>query len=172
MKLFYTTFIILFFNFGHTYAQEIEWISFETAIERNKEIPKQILIDVYTDWCGYCKKMDKSTYENPLIVNYISTNFHAVKLNAEQKEDIHYNGKTFKFMPQGRNGVNEFAIALLNGKMSYPSTVFMNEKGEFLNKVPGYLNSKTMEKLLVYLGEKKYLSEEWDAFSQNFKSKL
>ena len=40
---------------------KIKWISIEEAEKLNKENPKKIMIDVYTDWCGWCKKMDKDT---------------------------------------------------------------------------------------------------------------
>ena len=54
---------------------EINWLSFEEAIEKNKENPKPILVDLYTDWCGWCKKMDKTTYKNEVIVKFINDNY-------------------------------------------------------------------------------------------------
>ena len=74
----------------------------DRMIELNKTNPKPILIDVYTDWCGFCKKMDKETYANNVIANYINEHFYAIKLNGEGKEDIKYKGHTYKFKQQGR----------------------------------------------------------------------
>ena len=153
-------------------AQKIHWISFEKAIELNKTNEKKILVDVYTDWCGYCKKMDRETYKNAKIIEYINKNFHAVKLNAEQKENIEFQGKTFKFINQGRRGYHEFAAYILNGKMSYPSTVFFGSNEEYLDKIPGYLQPPLMEKILVFLGEDKFKTQEWNTFEKQFKSKL
>ena len=156
----------------HTNAQEVKWLSFEKAIELNKTNPKPILIDVYTDWCGWCKKMDKVTYTNEVIVSYINTYFYAVKMDGEGKEDIKYKDYTFTFKKEGRTKYHELAAVLMNGKLSYPTTLFMNEKNELIDRVPGYLEPVMFEKLLVFFNEKKYENGSWNAFDKSFKSKL
>lgn len=171
MKKFSLLFIVFAFSF-QSIAQEIKWLSFEEAISKNKENPKQILIDVYTDWCGYCKKMDRDTYENLEIISLINQNYYPVKLDAEQKETITYNGKEFKYVAQGRKGYHEFAAALLQGNMSYPNTVFLDKNEQLIEKIPGYLTPQIIEPILVYLGEEKYLEEPWDEFQKNFISNL
>ncbi|MGY5354415.1 thioredoxin family protein [Wenyingzhuangia sp. IMCC45467] len=158
--------------FANPEPKTIKWISFEKAIELSKTTPKPILIDVYTDWCTWCHKMDASTYNQEVIVDYINEHFYAVKLNAEQKEDITYKDHTFKFVPSGRRGTHEFAASLLNGKMSYPSTVFLNKNQELIQAIPGYLQTPIMEKLINYMGEEIYLNKEWEVFDKEFKSKI
>jgi thioredoxin-related protein len=166
--------ILLFLLSFQSYAQDsnINWVTFEQAVELNKETPKPFLIDIYTDWCGWCKRMDQTTYENDILVQYINKNFHAVKLDGEQKEDITFKDYTFKFKPNGRRGYNEFAAVLLNGKLSYPTTVFMNKELELLDRVPGYLNEKIMEQVTSYFADEKYKTEKWEDFVKNFKSSL
>lgn len=151
---------------------EVNWISIEQAMELNEKAPKPLLIDVYTDWCGWCKKMDKTTYQNSFLVNYINDNFYAVKLDGEGKKDIVYKDHTFKFKAEGRRGYNEFAAVLLNGKLSYPTTVFLNSKMELLDRVPGYLNEQIMEKVTAFFATEKYKTEKWDDFVKGFKSSL
>ncbi|MBP9152977.1 MAG: DUF255 domain-containing protein, partial [Flavobacteriales bacterium] len=68
--------------------EEIKWVSLEEADALRRTEPRKILIDVYTDWCGWCKKMDASTFKDPKVVAYINANYYAVKLDAEQKEPI------------------------------------------------------------------------------------
>lgn len=158
--------------FANPEPKTINWISFEKAIELNKTNPKPILIDVYTDWCTWCHKMDASTYNEEVIVDYINENFYAVKLDAEQKEDIIFNDHTFKFVANGRRGTHQLAASLLNGKMSYPSTVFLNKNQEMVQAIPGYLQAPIMEKLINYMGKEIYLNKEWDTFDKEFKSKI
>ena len=166
--------ILLFLCSLQSFAQEpeVNWVTFEQAVELNKKTPKPFLIDIYTDWCGWCKRMDKTTYQNEILVQYINKNFHAVKLDGEQKEDITFKDYTFKFKPSGRRGYNEFAAVLLNGKLSYPTTVFMNKEMELLDRVPGYLNEKIMEQVTSYFADEKYKTEKWEDFVKNFKSSL
>lgn len=162
-------FLVPFFIKGQ---EKINWISFEKAISLNKNNPKPILIDIYTNWCGYCKKMDIETYSNKTIIDYINDNFYAVKLNGEGKEDITYKGYTFKYKEQGRSSFHELSAALMEGKLSYPTTIFMNEKEELLQKIPGYLTTTRFEKILSYFATKAYSDKTWEEFEKNFKSNL
>ena len=154
-------------------AQEsVKWLYFEEAITLNKENPKPILVDVYTDWCGYCKKMDLNTYANKTISDYINKNFYAVKLDGEEKKDIIFNDHTFKFQKQGRRGYHQLPATLMDGKLSYPTTIILSKDEKVLDKIPGYLDKKTMEKVLVFFSKEHYKTKKWKDFEKDFKSKL
>ncbi|WGH75361.1 DUF255 domain-containing protein [Tenacibaculum tangerinum] len=165
--------ILSFISFGIEAQQnKIQWLSFEEAIELNEKNPKPILVDIYTDWCGWCKRMDKTTYSNKVIVDYVNTHYYPVKLNGEEKEDITFKGKTFTYKENGRRGYHELAASIMKGKMSYPTTIFLNEKIQLLQNVPGYVDAKKFEKIIAYFNEKHYKKTPWKEFEQNFKSAM
>lgn len=135
---------------------KVNWITIEEAAALAEQDGKKILVDVYTDWCGWCKRMDKATYENPEIVEILNANFHAVKFNAEQKEDVTIKGQSYKYVANGRRGYHELAARLLSGKLSYPSTVFLNSDFSMLYNVPGYREPKEFSTILGYTQEEGY----------------
>src|SRR5450432_2145217 len=73
----------------------VHWMTFEQAVQKNKTEKRRIFIDVFTDWCGWCKVMDKETFNEPQVAKLLNEKFYAVKFNAEQTEDVVFNGTTF-----------------------------------------------------------------------------
>ena len=145
-----------------TEKQKINWITIEKADELRRTEPRKVLIDVYTDWCGWCKKMDASTFSDPKVVAYINAYYYAVKLDAEQREPITLGGKTYEYVPNGRRGYHEIANELLQGKMSYPTTVFLDESMNMIQPVSGYLDVETIQPILEYLAENAYKETPWE----------
>jgi thioredoxin-related protein len=118
---------------------KLKWITIEEAVKiANGNNKKKFLVDVYTDWCGWCKVMDQKTFTDPELIKYLNENFYAVKFNAEQKEPIMFKGTQFDWQPSKRGGVNSLAVALLNGRLSYPSLVYLNANLDPIVVSPGY----------------------------------
>ncbi len=151
---------------------KVNWITFEEAIKLHENKPKKLLIDLYTDWCGWCKVMDRETYSNQIIADYINQNFYAVKFDGEQKEPVEFKGTTFNFVPSGRRGYHELAAALTRNKLSYPTTVFMDEELRILQAMAGYLKPNQMEPIVEYMGGGHYEKTPWTDFQKNYKSSL
>lgn len=147
-------------------AQEVQWLTWAEAakLASTDKNPKKIFIDVYTDWCGWCKKMDKDTFQNAEVAAYMGENFYMVKLNGEGKEPIEYKGKTYTFVPQGRNGYHEFAATMMQGRLSYPTTIFLDEKMNMLSPVPGYQKPKPFLNIAKYFGDNIYKEKDWKAY--------
>ncbi|WP_246865783.1 thioredoxin family protein [Croceivirga thetidis] len=161
------TFSLLLLFSASIAAQEINWISFEEAVtEAQKEgNTKKIFVDVYTDWCGWCKKMDKDTFQNPEVAAYMQENFLMVKFNAEGKEPIEFDGRTFEYVPSGRRGYHQLALALLKGRLSYPTVVFLDEEMKMLSPVPGYQKVDPFMQIARYFGENIYKEQDWKSYS-------
>ncbi|GGW26947.1 thioredoxin family protein [Arenibacter certesii] len=152
-------------------AQTVEWMSWEEAVKlaETDKNPKKIFVDVYTDWCGWCKKMDKDTFQDPKVAEYMSQKYYMVKLDGEQKDPIEYKGQTFKFVASGKSGYHEFAAALMQGKLSYPTTIFLDEKVNMLSPVPGYQKPEPFLKIAKYFGEDIHKEKDWQAYSNETK---
>ena len=131
---------------------------------------------MYTDWCGWCKRMDRDVYGKKPIVDYLNKKFYAVKFNAEKyKEDIEFQGKVFKFVPPpqgGRNGIHELAYALMDQKASYPTTVFIDEELRPLQAIPGYQKAPFFDTILNFIGEDNYKKTPWQEFEKSYQSPL
>jgi len=154
---------------SNTAAPAIKWYSIEEAVALNAKEPRKIFIDVYTDWCGWCKRMDASTFRDPVVVNYMNEHYYAVKLDAETKKEITLG--TQKFVnpnPEGTRSTHQLAATLLDGKMSYPSYVFLNEKNEKLTVVKGYMQTPSFEPIIKYFGTNAYLTQDYESYQASF----
>ncbi len=150
--------------------EEIHWYTFQQAFDMNKKNPKKIFIDVYTDWCGWCKKMEASTFKDATIVALMNKYYYAVKLNAEMKDTVKMDSVRFVNLNPGVKGAtHQLASALLGNKMAYPTLVLLNEKFAMLSQpIPGFKDAESLEPILVFLGEELYTKESWDDFSKNY----
>jgi len=144
--------------------EEIKWYTIEEAFQLSAQEPRILVIDVYTDWCGWCKRMDAATFSNPEIAAVLNTHFYPVKLNAEGKEDIVIGGNTYKFVDNGRRGYHELAAVVTKGRLSYPTIACVDDRGRVLDPAPGYQDSERFMEFLNYYRDKAYETQTLQEF--------
>ena len=165
-KTFYISFLLIAVNTFISAQSVIKWYSIEEAIVLNKETPRKIVLDIYTDWCGWCKKMDNTTFKDPILSTYLNDNFYPVKFNAEYKADILFNGKTYRYIKKGKRGYHELASFLLHGKLSYPSFVFLEESLEVIQPISSYIEAQKFLMISTYFSENKHKTIPWTKFAK------
>lgn len=171
MKLLKPIIVIVFLtlkSFSQSEEGLVKWLTLKEAQELNKKQPKPLLVDVYTDWCGWCKHMMKTTYSNPNIAGYINQYYYPVKFNAETKDTIEYNGKIYKPTSPNPKTPHELAIKFLGTSLSYPSTIFISNNFEFNLLSQGFLEDKKIEPLLIFTVENVYKSATYEDFAAQF----
>lgn len=157
---------------GQEETQKIQWMSWEEAVEKSRTEPKKVMLDVYTSWCVWCKRMDSSTLQEPAIVEYINEHYYPVKLNAEYREEITYEDKVYRFVRSGRNGYHELAAELLNGRLSFPTIVFMDENLEIIQSIAGYKTPAQFMRIVTYFGNDRHITTPWSTYKKSFVPKM
>jgi uncharacterized protein YyaL (SSP411 family) len=158
--------LLISFSFLNPPKEKVQWMSFAEMQAAYAIQPRPILVDLYTDWCGWCKVMEKSTYGNEKVAAYINQNYYAVKFNAESKEAIDFNGKKYEYNASMKT--NDLALHLSFGDRSYPNTVFLGSLTDRPAPLAGYLKPKELEGPLRYFAERKG-EETFVEFNQKMK---
>ena len=167
--------VLLTFGISSVFAQvdkkssdDIQWMTWTEVEKALKKEKRKVLIDVYTEWCGYCKKMDKTTFKDKGIIKYINENYYAVKFDAETKETITLDGKKYKYVKGGRRGYNQLAADLLKGRLSYPTIVFLNDDLSLIQPIPGFLNAEKMEIIITYFADNNHKKTPWTRYEKSY----
>ncbi len=146
--------------------KEIEWLSIAEVEQRMKTEPRKVYVDIYTDWCGWCKVMEKKTFTHPKLIEYLNNNYYCIRFNAEAKDTIVFNGKKYGFYAGSKT--NELAVEWMQHKLSYPSSIFMEENFKNPQPVPGYLEVPSIEMILKYFGGNHHKKTPWEKYKNDF----
>ena len=151
----------------------IHWYTLEEAQKLSDANPRKIFLDISTSWCGWCKTMDANTFHNPTIAKYMNDTYYCVKFDAETRDTVVFNGQKFwNRGPVGQRSANDFAITVLQGRLSYPSFAFITKDRMSFTIMQGYMSPEAFEPYLHYYGEEKEKTMTYDAFLKVFKSQL
>jgi thioredoxin-related protein len=148
--------------------ETLKWYTIEEAEKMVRIKPKKILIDVFTDWCSWCKKMDASTFNNPVIAAYIKENFYPVKFNAETTDTINFRGAKYINLIHNGKTTHPLAISLLEWRLSYPTIVYLMENLDYIGPIPGYQTAGQFEATLTYIAQEKFRTMSLEEFQKTF----
>jgi thioredoxin-related protein len=142
---------------NHLNDREFDYFTMANAQKLAESNDKKIIVDVYTDWCTFCKKLENEVYPDDRIGEVVNEYFYVVRVNAESDEPLIFNGRKIT--------MSEFAKLL--GVSTYPSTVFIDKKGTTIGQQSGFMEVEVFEKLLAYVGSSAYRTMQFDEFSVN-----
>jgi len=152
---------------------EIQWLTLSQAMDSVKVKPKKVLVDFYTDWCGWCKQMDAKTFKDLQVAKYVNEKYYAVKFNAEKEGPIIIGDSvyTIQLSSTSKRTAHPIAQQMMNGKMSYPTIVYLDENLSILSSVPGYMSPVDIEPVLLFFGDNHYQKQSWEDYQVDFKNK-
>jgi thioredoxin-related protein len=170
------TFAIMGVSQHRSLIPPVQWYSFEDALMLNAEraaygLPtKKIFVDVYTDWCGWCKRMDATTFSHPVIAEKLNGNWIPVKIDAERTDTVVINGQMFvNENATASRSSHQLAQVLLNGQMGYPSYALIDETGRPIQVIQGYQSAPQFEMMLDFFSSNAYRTTDWEEFQKTFK---
>jgi thioredoxin-related protein len=138
-------------------AGAAEWKNWNAGMKAAQASGRYVLVDVYTDWCGWCRRMDRDVYARAEVDRYLSSHFVTVKLNAESGELATHKGRNYS----ARSLAASFDVS------GYPTTIFLTPEGDRLVNVPGYIEPERFLLLLRYIGDGHMArNESWEEFSR------
>ncbi len=138
---------LLFLFMSSLDANDATWMEFETGIEKAAKENKHSLIDFYTDWCHWCKVMDEKTFQEKSVSSYLGERFISVRIDAEnEKKSVHFRGKTYTY-PE---------LTRAFGVTGFPSLAFLNQEGELVTIIPGYVPAEEFLVILKYIDQRCY----------------
>ncbi|MBU0987134.1 MAG: thioredoxin family protein [Proteobacteria bacterium] len=110
-------------------AESIKWYRYDIGIDLAAAQKKKILVYFYTQWCPYCKKMDREVFSDPAVISFLNENFISIKVDMDKQKKL--------------------AVAF--NVRGVPANWFLSDKGEKIGNIPGYVRTDMFMKLLKYV---------------------
>lgn len=158
---------------GFVHAQGVKWQAIETAAKAENS-SKLYFIDFYTNWCGWCKRMDRDTFSDSIVASILNKYYIPVKFNAEGSSQFEWNNRSFNKGQSinGRPATHTFVSYVLGNKIGYPSFAIFNAEKQLLQVIPGYVKADEFAQILWYFSSGAYTRYPYERYQQQFEKSI
>lgn len=157
---------------GQGKEEVIQWLSWEEAQVKQEHEKRPVFLSIFTTWCGWCSRMEETTFHESAIARYINEKFYPVKFNAERKEELNFRNQTYGLIKLGKKEYHRLAAEWLGGRMSFPTLVFLDTESNLIQAIPGYRSAKELEVIATYFGSGEYRNTPWSVYEKNYQPVL
>ncbi len=137
------------------------WLVYHEGVEKAKAENKYIMVNFYTDWCTFCKKLDKEVYTQEAVKRRLRNSYVAVKVNAESSKKVNFMGKE----------ITSRELAKAFNVRGYPTIWFLDAQGEPVTAIPGFLEADKFAMVLDYISGSHYKTTEFADFAKKYTAK-
>lgn len=120
----------------------ITWYGYDEGMAMGKQSGKKILLHFYADWCTYCKKMNREVFSKGDSADYINQNFVPIRVNSDKEKQL-----AASYRVRG-----------------LPTTWFLDQNGERIMSLPGYIPKKMFMVYLKFIQTESYRNMSFSAF--------
>ena len=141
----------------------VVWLNYEEGLKKGKLENKSIFVDFYTNWCGWCKKLDKDVYADSSVKIILARHFITVKTNAESSRRF--------TLDDGKEYTDASLAREVFGVQGYPALWFLTATGEKLTYIPGYVPKEKFVNILTFISSKAYQTKKFEDYEKELAAK-
>ncbi len=133
---------------------DLKWKKFDEGVIEAKKTKKKILLNVYADWCKWCKKLDAEVYTDPKVASYLNKYYILIKVNGESNDKVTHKNQR----------MTEEQLSRVFGVTGFPTIIFLDHNAEVIDKLSGFVAADRFLPIIQYIGEDYYKKMKWDEF--------
>jgi len=146
-------------------APELDWLKLDAALKTADREGKHIMVDVYTDWCTWCKKLDRDTYGDPAVRQVLAESYISVKLKGDSDAPLNVKGQPKKegdrtmvqFVPTEQPVTTERQLTRGAFRVTgFPTIMFLAADGKVITSLPGYKDAVAFRNILNFIKDDLY----------------
>ncbi len=132
-----------------------EWQPFEEAMGQAAETEQTVMVDIYAEWCNWCRRLEEEVYADTQVRNYLRENFAVTRLDFDDSEsEVTFQNEPFA-VPE---------MAYLLGAQGVPTVAFLSHEGEYITHLPGFVERDDFLDVLRFVATEAYKDQTWEEF--------